>query len=91
MYDPLDKRLSEERLQARLLVKELNDSGDDQFEKLAQIIKALIQDSGKGIWLQPLFYCDFERNILLDDNVFNFNFMVLDQGYTGTGIVRNAG
>ena len=32
LYDPLDAQLSEERVTARLLIKELNDSREDQTE-----------------------------------------------------------
>jgi len=79
LYDPLDNQLIEERLQARLLIKELNDSGEDQVEKRAKALKALIPDSGESIWIQPPFYCDYGSNIVLGDNVFfNFNCVVLD-------------
>ncbi len=30
LYNPLDTQLSEERLKARLLIKELNETGEDQ-------------------------------------------------------------
>lgn len=79
LYDPLDLQLSEERLRARLLVKELNDSGEEQVEKRAKALKDLIPDSGEGIWIQPPFYCDYGSNIVLGDKVFfNFNCVVLD-------------
>jgi maltose O-acetyltransferase len=79
LYDPLDKQLSEERLQARLLIKELNDSSEDQVEKREQILKALLPNAGEGTCLQPPFYCDYGNNIVLGDKVFfNFNCVVLD-------------
>lgn len=79
LYDPLDKQLSEERLQARLLIKELNDSSEDQVEKREQILKALLPNAGEDTCLQPPFYCDYGNNIVLGDKVFfNFNCVVLD-------------
>lgn len=79
LYNALDPELTEERVKARLLLKELNDSGEDETNKREKILKALIPDSGKDLWLQPPFYCDYGSNIHLGDNVFlNFNCVVLD-------------
>ncbi len=79
LYDPLDKELSDERLRARLLIKELNDCREDQIEERARILKELIPNVGKGLWLQPPFYCDYGTNIKLGEKVFfNFNCVVLD-------------
>lgn len=79
LYDPLDPQLTEERLQARLLIKELNDTREDETEKRTQILKKLIPSAGEGLWLQPPFYCDYGTNIKLGEKVFfNFNCVVLD-------------
>ncbi|WP_299700799.1 sugar O-acetyltransferase [uncultured Pontibacter sp.] len=79
LYDALDKQLSEERLQARLLLKELNDSREDQEEERYRILKALIPNAGAGLWLQPPFYCDYGYNMVVGEKVFfNFNCVVLD-------------
>lgn len=78
-YDALDPLLSEERLKARLLLKELNDSGEDETEKRGRILKELIPNAGEGLWLQPPFYCDYGYNITVGERVFfNFNCVVLD-------------
>ncbi|TKG89832.1 sugar O-acetyltransferase [Puteibacter caeruleilacunae] len=79
LYNALDEELVKERLKARLLIKELNDSREDEEDKRGRIIKELIPDSGDGLWLQPPFYCDYGSNIQVGDNVFfNFNCVVLD-------------
>ncbi|WP_026464232.1 sugar O-acetyltransferase [Adhaeribacter aquaticus] len=79
LYDALDKQLSEDRVKARLLLKALNESREDEAEKRAQILKDLIPDAGEGLWLQPPFYCDYGYNIKIGDKVFfNFNCVVLD-------------
>jgi maltose O-acetyltransferase len=79
LYNPLDKQLSDERLKARLLIKELNDSREDQSEERIRILKALIPSAGTDLWLQPPFYCDYGSNIKIGDKVFfNFNCVVLD-------------
>jgi len=79
LYHALDPELSGERLLARLLLKELNDSREDEDERRKKIISELIPHAGKSLWLQPPFYCDYGTNIVTGDNVFfNFNCVVLD-------------
>jgi maltose O-acetyltransferase len=79
LYDALDPQLTEERINTRLLIKELNDSREDQVEERNQILKKLIPNAGEGLWLQPPFYCDYGYNIKVGDRVFfNFNCVVLD-------------
>ncbi|OQP47472.1 maltose acetyltransferase [Niastella yeongjuensis] len=79
LYDPLDSQLSAERLKTRLLIKELNDSREDQTDERSRILKQLIPNAGEGLWLQPPFYCDYGYNIKMGERVFfNFNCVVLD-------------
>lgn len=79
LYDPRDPQLCAERRHARLLLKALNDSRDDEQDERARFIKELIPAAGQGVWIEPPFYCDYGSNITLGDNVFfNFNCVVLD-------------
>ena len=79
LYDASDKELTNERLQARLLLKELNDKRENEAEKIDQILKYLIPNKGKDLFIQTPFYCDYGSNIVVGDNVyFNFNCVVLD-------------
>ena len=79
LYDPLDRQLSNERLQTRLLIKALNDTHEDETEERAKVLKALIPNAGNGLWIQPPFYCDYGSNIKMGEKVFfNFNCVVLD-------------
>ena len=79
LYNALDKQLTEERVKTRLLLKELNDSREDQLEQRESILKKLLPNAGTGLWLQPPFYCDYGANITLGENVFfNFNCVLLD-------------
>ena len=79
LYDPLDKELSDERLQTRLLIKSLNDTREDETEERTKVLKALIPNAGNGLWIQTPFYCDYGSNIKMGEKVFfNFNCVVLD-------------
>jgi len=79
LYDATDKILAEERLQARFLLKALNETGEDQEEERKRILSQLIPGAGDGLWLQPPFYCDYGYNIKTGEKVFfNFSCIVLD-------------
>ncbi|MBS1663245.1 MAG: sugar O-acetyltransferase [Bacteroidetes bacterium] len=79
LYDSMDKQLADERLKARLLLKELNDSREDQHEERSRILRELLPNTGKDLWLQPPFFCDYGYNIQAGEKVFfNFNCVVLD-------------
>jgi maltose O-acetyltransferase len=79
LYDALDPQLVEDRLRTRLLLKELNDSREDETAERMRILKDLIPNAGQGLWLQPPFYCDYGYNMTIGEKVFfNFNCVVLD-------------
>lgn len=79
LYNPLDQQLSNERLKARLLIKQLNDTREDEVEKRNRILKELLPNAAEGLWLQPPFYCDYGYNIAIGEKVFfNFYCVVLD-------------
>lgn len=79
LYDALDPQLSQDRLTARLRIKALNDTREDETQLRLEIIRQLIPNAGEGLWLQPPFYCDYGSNITLGEKVFfNFNCVVLD-------------
>ena len=51
LYDPIDQQLSDERTRTRLLIKDLNDTRDDQVEERSHIIRKLITNAGVDLWL----------------------------------------
>ena len=79
MYDPLDQQLVDYRLQARLLIKALNETREDDIAERSRILKKLLPNASPDLWLQPPFYCDYGYNIQAGERVFfNFNCVVLD-------------
>jgi maltose O-acetyltransferase len=79
LYNALDKQLTEERTNPRLLLKRLNETAEDEPQLRAEILKQLIPDAPDGLWIQPPFYCDYGYNIHVGEKVFfNFNCVVLD-------------
>ena len=79
LYNALDEELSDERLHARLLIKSLNDSREDEVQKRKAILEDLLPNAGEDLWIQPPFYCDYGTNLYTGEKVFfNFNCVVLD-------------
>lgn len=79
LYDATDKQLSDERLQARVWLKALNDAGANEAAERMRILKNLLPNAGAGLWIEPPFYCDYGYNIHAGEKVFfNFNCVVLD-------------
>lgn len=79
LYNALDPELMAERTRARLLLKALNESREDEPESRAQLIQKLLPQAGPGLNIQPPFYCDYGTNIEIGENVFfNFDCTVLD-------------
>jgi maltose O-acetyltransferase len=78
-YDARDPELSAERRRARLLFKALNDTRDDQPAERAHLVRELLPNAGREVWIEPPFFCDYGTNITLGDRVFfNFNCVILD-------------
>ena len=79
LYDPYDKVLSAERLVTRQLLKKINETPENEKKLKARLFKELMPNSGRGLWIQTPFYCDYGPNIVTGENVFfNFNCVVLD-------------
>lgn len=79
LYNATDPQLSAERRKCRLLLKQLNDSADDQAELRQRLLRELLGAQGAGLWIEPPFYCDYGSNITVGHTVFfNFNCVILD-------------
>ncbi|GAB59955.1 sugar O-acetyltransferase [Rheinheimera nanhaiensis] len=78
-YNPLDKQLSAERLAARKLQQQYNQSAPDDAPARSALLKQWLPNSGKHLYIEPPFFCDYGYNITTGAKVFfNFNCVVLD-------------
>lgn len=78
-YNPLDKALSAERLAARKLQQQYNQSAPDDAPARSALLKQWLPNSGKHLYIEPPFFCDYGYNIKTGTKVFfNFNCVVLD-------------
>lgn len=79
LYNAADLQLVAERRRCRLLLKQLNDSTDEQVELRRDLLRQLIGLQGPGLWIEPPFYCDYGSNISVGAGVyFNFDCVILD-------------
>lgn len=79
LYNPLDKTLSNERLQAQLLLRQYNNTPENEKQKLKQLLQKLIPKGCQNTWINAPFLCDYGYNIQLEKGVFiNFNCIFLD-------------
>lgn len=78
-YNPLDKQLSAERMAARKFQHQFNHSAPDDEALRRQLLKQWLPNSGKHLFIEPPFFCDYGYNIKTGAKVFfNFNCVVLD-------------
>lgn len=78
-YNPLDKALSAERLAARRLQHQFNQSCPDDTALRRELLKQWLPNTGKHFYVEPPFFCDYGYNIKTGNKVFfNFNCVVLD-------------
>lgn len=78
-YNPLDKALSAQRLTARKLQQQYNQSAPDDAPARSALLKQWLPNSGKHLYIEPPFFCDYGYNIKTGNKVFfNFNCVVLD-------------
>jgi maltose O-acetyltransferase len=86
LYDAMDKQLSDDRTKTRLLIKQLNESREDEAGPREKILRELIPNAGAKLWIQPPFFCDYGYNIIIGERVFfNFNCVILDVTYVRIG------
>jgi maltose O-acetyltransferase len=79
VYNATDPQLVEDRNRARNLLNQLNHSGPEEQDLRSKLLQELVGKTGKNLWIEPPFFCDYGFNIFLGENVFfNFNCVVLD-------------
>lgn len=71
--------LSEERKECRRKIYEYNQLAPDEEKRREELIHSIIGKTGKGIYIEAPFRCDYGSNIEVGDNFFaNYNLTILD-------------
>lgn len=78
-YYPSDKTLVADRFRARDAIAAINAIPQDKVKQRAQAFYALFGSSGKRIYIESSFRCDYGYNIHLGENFYaNFDCVLLD-------------
>lgn len=78
-YAAFDKELFQERTKAKKLLHRLNVTEYLFNDNARSILKELIPNSAKSLYIEPPFHCDYGYNIHCGKNVyFNVNCVILD-------------
>ncbi|WP_348797737.1 sugar O-acetyltransferase [Flavobacterium adhaerens] len=79
IYFANDKQLVEERTKAKRLLHKLNVTEYLMNGRARAILRELLPNSHKRLYIEPPFHCDYGYNIHAGENVyFNVNCVVLD-------------
>lgn len=79
MYDPSDSELIRLRKIARQKTEEFHATNNENKHERAEILKSLFGTTGKNIYVEPSFRCDYGENIHVGENFYaNFNCVILD-------------
>lgn len=79
LYYPSDKTLTALRKQCRIQLNELNATCQSDHKKRTRLLKALFGSTGKRLYIESSFKCDYGENIYVGENFYaNFNCVILD-------------
>ncbi len=85
-YNSRDPELLEMYHRARKLLKRYNTLDSELLQERDEILKALLEQIGKGVWIEAPFFCDYGSNISIGPHTFvNVNCMFLDNNKISIG------
>ena len=95
LYHAADPELVKERLHARRLTRLYNETLETDEHKRTELLKELLGSTGKNLYIEPTFRCDYGYNIHVGENFYaNFDCVFLDvceirigdNGFIGPGV-----
>jgi maltose O-acetyltransferase len=79
LYNAADPELIQGRINARRLTRLFNLTSETENLKKNELLKELFGSTGKNIYIEPTFRCDYGYNIHVGENFYaNFNCVFLD-------------
>ncbi|MEC0236402.1 sugar O-acetyltransferase [Paenibacillus kribbensis] len=79
LYYGSDPELMRERLNARRLTRLFNQSIETDDEQRIELLTELFGSTGKNLYVEPSFHCDYGYNIHVGENFYaNFDCVFLD-------------
>ncbi|MDR7121734.1 sugar O-acetyltransferase [Rheinheimera soli] len=84
-FNPADKVLAKQRVQAKALCAQLNQQGPLPFKAHQELARQLFGKVG-SCYIEPNFFCDYGKNIELGQNFYaNHNCVILDAAKVSIG------
>ncbi|RFB12153.1 acetyltransferase [Bacillus sp. HNG] len=79
LYNAADLELVQDRVNARRLTRLYNETLETDEDKRAELLKELFGSTGKNIYIEPIFRCDYGYNVHVGENFYaNFDCVFLD-------------
>lgn len=79
LYNAADPELLRGRENARRLTRLYNQTLETEYEKRTELLKELFGSTGKNLFVEPTFRCDYGYNIHVGENFYaNFDCVILD-------------
>lgn len=79
LYHAADPELVRERMNARRLTRLFNETLETDENKRTEVLKQLLGSTGKNLYIEPTFRCDYGYNIHVGENFYaNFDCVFLD-------------
>ena len=70
LYFPSDKTLTAMRKQCRIQLDELNSICQSEHKTRTRLLKQLFGSTGKRLYIESSFKCDYGENIYVGENFF---------------------
>ena len=79
LYIATDKKLSQERINCKLLCQKYNNLKYDDFEKRTSLLREILGKTSDKFFIEQPFVCDYGYNIEIGKNFYsNHNLVILD-------------
>ena len=79
MYRSADPELVADRMEARKWTRMYNQTIETDIKEREEILKNLFGSTGKNLYVEPNFICDYGYNIFVGENFYaNFDCLILD-------------
>ena len=79
LFDPKDRELTTERINANKLCAEYNNTAYNDFQKRERLFDRIVSLKGEKVLAEPGFSCEYGYNIIIGDNFFaERNCMIYD-------------
>ncbi|PRR79897.1 Maltose O-acetyltransferase [Clostridium liquoris] len=79
LYIARDEELARDNKKSRMLTRLFNNSTEEQLKYRVELLKELFESTGKNIYIEPPFRCDYGCHISIGNNFYaNYDCIVID-------------